>query len=185
MSKSHPTSKRRRQKQLLKEKYAKTREDAQLAGLIHTTPEGAVRNEVSTGNAQLPELVRQAIRESWATPDAAKAAIVANLLEPFFAEREVGPDGKLVPPNRQQMIELAKTLRLLDQTQFERDHPEEAGKAKGGNISLTNVVEATATMRESLTDVDAIMALTKQCFEAPVSGAETVDAPDGTRSDQP
>lgn len=175
---SHPTSKRRRKKQELKARYAKVREDAQLEGLIHTTPEGAVRNEVSTGNAQLPELVRQAIRESWATPDAAKAAIVANLLEPFFAEREIDPlTGKMLPPNRQQMIELAKTLRLLDQTQFERDHPEEAGKAKG-SISLTNVLQATATMRESLSDVDQIMALTQQCFaEAPV---ETVNVPDDT-----
>ena len=164
---SHPTSKRRRKKQELKERYAKVREDAQLADLIPTTPEGAVRCEVvNTGNAQLPELVRQAIRGNWATPNVAKGAIVAKLLEPFFAERELDALGKPIPPNRAQMIELAKTLRLLDQTQFERDNPEAAGTAKGGvNISLANTLQATETMRESLGDVDAIMELTKQCFQ--------------------
>lgn len=163
---SHPSSKRRRAKQALKERYAKVREDAQLAGVIHTTPEGAVRNEVSTGNAQLPELVRQALRENWATPDCAKPAIIANLLEPFFAERELGPDGKPLPPNRAQMLELAKVLRLLDQTQFERDNPEAAGTAKGGtHISLQNTLQATEVMRRSLADVDQLMELTKQCFD--------------------
>lgn len=168
---SHPSSKRRRDKQKLKERYAKVREDAQLADIIPTTPEGAVRNEVAVnlGNAQLPEVVRQAIKENWATPDAAKGAIVANLLEPFFAERELDALGKPVPPNRREMIELAKVLRLLDQTQFERDNPEAAGVAKGGSsISLTNVMQATAVMRESLGDVDAVMELTKKCFAEPV-----------------
>ncbi len=99
-------SKRRRERQALKQKYAKVREDAQLAGVIHTTPEGAVRNEVAlTGNAVLPDVVKQALRENWATPDCAKPAIVANLLEPFFAEREIGPDGKELPPNRAQLLE--------------------------------------------------------------------------------
>ena len=167
----HPTNSRRGKRQKLKEQYSKLREEAQLAGLVHTTPEGAVRDEqvntagmVSAGCAQLPQVIRQALRENWATPDAAKPAIVANLLEPFFANRELGPDGKPLPPNRAQMIELAKVLRLLDQTQFERDHPEEAGTAKGGNISLNNTLAATQTMRESLEDVDRIMALTQQCF---------------------
>ena len=40
--KSHPTSKARRDRQKLKRKYARVREDAQLAGLIPTTPAGAV-----------------------------------------------------------------------------------------------------------------------------------------------
>lgn len=166
---THPTSKRRRQKQQLKERYAKVREDAQLADLIPTTPEGAVRNEVAiTGNAQLPELVRQAIRESWSTPDAAKGAIVANLLEPFFAERQLDAQGRPVPPDRKELIELAKTLRLLDQTQYERDNPEAAGVAKGAtNISLQNTLQATEVMREALGDVDEIMKLTKQCFQEP------------------
>ena len=178
---SHPTSKRRRKKQELKERYAKVREDAQLADIIPTTPEGAVRNEVvQTGNAVLPEIVREALRNNWATPDSAKPAIVANLLEPFFAERELDALGKPVPPNRAQLIECAKVLRLLDQTQFERENPEAAGQAKGGlNISLENTLQATATMRESLGDVDSIMELTKQCFGAsgPGTPEDRAEAP--------
>lgn len=166
---SHPTNKRRKDKQRLKERYAKVREDAQLADIIPTTPEGAVRNEVSVGNAQLPEVVRQAIRENWATPDAAKPAIIANLLEPFFMDREIDPNtGQPIPPNRAQLIELAKVLRLLDQTQHERDNPE-ASRSGGINITLQNTLQATATMRESLGDADAVMELTERCFEVPAS----------------
>lgn len=42
---SHPTSKARRKRQKLKRKYARLREDAQLADIIETTAEGAVRDE--------------------------------------------------------------------------------------------------------------------------------------------
>lgn len=147
-------AKRRHARQKLKEKYAKVREDAQLAGLIVTTPEGAVRDErVSTGAAQLPAVIREALANNWATPDVAKPAIVANLLEPFFT-REVGPDGNPVPPDRKQLIELAKVLKLLDQTQHERDHPEEKS-ASGINITLQNTIQATAAMRQNLEGVDA------------------------------
>lgn len=159
---SHPTNKRRKEKQRLKERYAKAREDAQLADIIPTTPEGAVRNEVVlTGNAVLPDLVLQGLKENWATPDAAKPAIVANLLEPFFADRELDANGKPIPPNRRELLECAKVLRMLDQTQHERDNPE---TVNGGiNITLQNTLQATATMRESL-NVDSVMELTKQCF---------------------
>jgi len=162
---------RRMRRQKLKEKYAKTREEAQLAGLIPMTPEGAVRNEkvdpALQGAALLPELVRLALRNNWSTPDIAKPAIVANLLEPFFT-REVGPDGVLLPPNRTQLIELAKVLKLLDQTQYERDHPE----SKGGSISISlqNTLLATEVMRKSLEAVDVkvatdhIMSVTEKCF---------------------
>lgn len=169
---SHPSSPRRRHKQKVKKQYAVLREEAQHLDIIPTTPEGAVRNErvdpALQGSAILPEIVREALRNNWATPDVAKPAIVANLLEPFFAERETDPaTGKSIPPNRAQMIELAKVLRLLDQTNFERENPEAAGLAKGGtNISLQNTLQATEAMRESLGDVDSIMALTKQCFDA-------------------
>lgn len=138
----------------------RTREHAQLEGLIPTTPEGAVRDERvdprTQGSAILPDLVRQALRESWATPDIAKPAIVASMLEPFFEERQEGE-----PPDRKTLIECAKVLRALDQTQHERDNPSEVG----GGVHVT--VQATQVMRDSLEDVDAIMALTKQVFRQP------------------
>jgi hypothetical protein len=123
---SHPTSKARRKRQKLKCEYAKLREHCQLAGIIETTPECAVRNEVApvAPDPPLPDLVRKAIKDNWATPDSAKAKIIAELLAPFYAE---GTDPEL-------LVRLARTLLLADRTQWERDHPEEAGKARGGTV---------------------------------------------------
>src|SRR4051812_15065099 len=119
---SHPTSKARRKRQKLKRVYARLREECQLADIVETTPAEAVRDERvdprTQGCQQLPALVRQALREGWSTPDVAKPKIVAELLIPFF---EDGADPML-------LVRLARLLLLLDQTQFDRDHPEEAGK---------------------------------------------------------
>jgi hypothetical protein len=142
---SHPRSKARRRRQQLKRKYARFREDAQLAGVIETVPEGAVRDErvdpARQGGQQFPELVRQALREGWATPDSAKPKVVAELLAAFFEE---GQDPML-------RVRLARLLLLLDQTQWERDHPEKAGKAKGGGgavaVSVQANIEAAAVVR--------------------------------------
>src|SRR5262245_52005312 len=75
---SHPTSKARRRRQKLKRKYARLREDCQLAGMIETTPEGAVRDEHApvAPDPPLPHLIRQALRENWPTLDAAKPKVV-------------------------------------------------------------------------------------------------------------
>src|SRR5262245_59079394 len=59
-----------------------------------------------------------------AVPEAAKAKTVAGLLAAFAEEGDPGL-----------RVRLARTLLLLDQTQFGRDHPEEAGKAKGADRS--------------------------------------------------
>lgn len=155
--KSKPTTSRRAQKQKLRDRYAHAREDAQLAGLIPTTPEVALRPEYVDprlqGCQQLPALVLRALHESWATPDEAKPAIVGALLEPFFAnDIMLDKDGNQVrvPPDRGMLLKLAQVLRDLDQTQFERDHPEQAAKAKGGgatSISVQTNVTAAALIR--------------------------------------
>ena len=139
--KSKPTGKKRASKQAIKKAYSIAREEAQLAGVIPTTPEGAVKPErvdpARQVGAALPDVVREALREGWATPDSAKPAIIAALLEPFFQDDIIlDQDGKQVrvKPSRKMLMELAKTLRMLDQTQWERDHPVEAGKAKGGSV---------------------------------------------------
>lgn len=132
---SHPTSKARRKRQRLKQKYAGLREDCQLSDIVDTTPEGAVRDErVDTrtqGCQQLPTLIRQALREGWAVPEAAKPKVVAELLSGFFEE---GQDPML-------RVRLARLLLLLDHTQFERDRAEEAGKGRTQvlNINIVNV----------------------------------------------
>lgn len=139
--KSRPTTSRRNARQKTKEKYAKAREDAQLQGLIPTTPEGAIRDERAHSVDPLeglPATVRQALRENWATPAEAKPAIIAALLRPFFNEvTMIDKDGNqvTVPPSPKTLNELAKTILSLDQTQYERDHPMEAGKAKGPAIN--------------------------------------------------
>ena len=125
--------KKRKRRQRCKERYAKAREDAQLIGILPTVPEGAVRNEVApvAPDPPLPHLVRAALKDGWATPDAAKPKVVADLLAGFFEE---GADPML-------RIRLARLLLLLDQTQFERDRAEEAGKGRTQvlNFNIVNV----------------------------------------------
>jgi hypothetical protein len=137
--------KKRKRRQRCKEVYAKAREDAQLAGLIPTVPEGAVRNEVApvAPDPPLPHLVRAAIKNNWATPDSAKPGIVDSLIAPFY-----DPDA-----DPALLVKCARVLLLLDQTQYERDHAEEAGKAKGGGavaVSVQANVRAVALLNEML-----------------------------------
>ncbi|MGH7172775.1 MAG: hypothetical protein ACRELF_07000 [Gemmataceae bacterium] len=114
--------KKRKRRQRCKERYAKVREDAQLSGIIPTVPEGAVRNEIApvAPDPPLPHLVRAAIKNNWATPDSAKPAIIDALLEPFY-----DPDADCAL-----LVKCFRVLFLLDQTQYERDHPEVAGKGR-------------------------------------------------------
>jgi hypothetical protein len=113
---SHPTSKARRKRQKRKRKYARLREDCQLAGIIATTPTGAVRNEVSpvAPDPPLPHLVRAALKKNWPTPDSNKPAIVDSLCAPFY-DSDADPMLK---------IRLARLLLLLDQTQYEIERAE-------------------------------------------------------------
>lgn len=152
-------SSRRLKKQNLRARYSKVREDAQLAGVIPMTPEGAPRPEKVDprlqGCQQLPEIVKQALKDNWSTPDAAKPAIVGALLGPFFESTVVlDKDGNrvVIPPDPKLLNELARTLRMLDQTQFARDNPEAAGKARGGttSVSVQTNAQAAAVIRELL-----------------------------------
>jgi hypothetical protein len=130
---SHPTSKARRKRQKRKQQYARLREDCQLAGVIETTPEGAVRNEVApvAPDPPLPHLVRAAIRNGWATTDAGKAKVVGDMIAAFFGE---GTDATM-------RVQLFRTLLLADRTQYECDRAEEADE--GGPVVLNfNFVSA-------------------------------------------
>lgn len=159
---SRPTTKRRKGKQKIKERYAKAREDAQLAGVIATSSEGAVRDErvnpATQGSQQLPAVVMEAIKNNWATPDVSKGKIVATLLEPFYINDIVlDKDGNQVrvPPNRALQLECTKVLRALDVTQHERDNPEAAGKAKGGvtvPVQVNNLLDWAQVTGEKAID---------------------------------
>lgn len=162
---SKPTSKARNHKQEVKQRYSKAREDAQLCGLIPTTPEGAVKPEqVSPGkqeDAPLPNLISQAIRCGWAVPEDRKPELVDELIK------------ILDDPNMPAKVKVAafNALRLADQQQYERDHPELAGKLKSGglmggpttntttntinvhgNVVQNNVHEAAALIRQMVMD---------------------------------
>lgn len=119
---SHPTSKARRKRQKIKRKYARLREDCQLEGILETTPEGAVRNERApvAPDPPLPHLVRAAIKNNWPTPDCNKPAIVDNL-----GAAILDPDNDLML-----RIECFKVVFMLDQLQYEIDHPEHARKGR-------------------------------------------------------
>ncbi len=158
---SHNTSKRRNAKQKLKEKYSKTREEAQLAGIIVTTPEGAVRPEAvdpaSQGEQSLHAIDRAAVRNGWAVPEHMKPKVIDRLYEVF----EQGPTKMVtrdgveieVPPDYNLMKENAKVLILADKTQFDRDHPEDAGKARGGGNVTNNVMVTWDTLLQGLAGI--------------------------------
>ena len=108
-------------------------------------PEGAVRDERvdprTQGCQQLPALVRQALREGWNVPDSAKPGIVAELLQPFYAQ-----DG---PRDYKLLIALARTLLLLDREQWKRDHPEQTDGSSEAVILQVNV-QTVAPIRDSV-----------------------------------
>lgn len=156
--KPKPTSSAKNRKKKIKKRYSSAREEAQLAGVIPTTPDGAVRDERTYSVDPLrglPETVRQALKENWATPGTAKPAIIAALLRPFFNDTKVlDSDGKLVdiPASPKLLNELAKTIIQLDQRQYERDNPEAAGKAKGASMPVGVSIQANMLAVQILRD---------------------------------
>lgn len=147
-SRSHPTSKNRNKKRKLRDQYVAIREEAQLHGIIPTTPEGAVKPEQVPASAQqeqpLPHLISQAIRKGWNISDEMKPHLVQELIDLVM-----GGDTET-----KHKIAAFNALRMADKDQYERDHPEEAGKAKGGggggNISVTANVQAAVLLREMI-----------------------------------
>ena len=148
--KAKPTGKRRNRKQKVKETYAKAREDAQLADVIPTTPEGAVRDERVDPRTQttppMPGLVALAVRGGWATPEDKKQAMVDELV------------GIVNNPEMPAKVKVAafSALRMADQHQWERDHPEDAGRAKGGaSVSIQTNITAVQLLNRMLDDPTA------------------------------
>lgn len=149
-SKSRPTSKRRAQRQKIKERYAKAREDAQLAGLISTTPEEALKPErvdPSTQSSQpLSELVAQAIKKGWAVEDGMKPHLIQEMVD-IVMDVNMPAKAKITAFN---------ALRMADQSQWDRDHPEVKPTAKGATgaiaISVQTNISATDLVQRMLAD---------------------------------
>lgn len=148
--KSKPTSSNRNRKQKLKASYAKAREDAQLAGIIPTTPEGAVRDErvdPTTQSVQpLSELVARAIRQGWSVEDGMKPHLVQEMVS-IVLDPDMSAKAKVTAFN---------ALRMADQSQWDRDHPAVNPTAKGGTgaiaISVQTNISATDLLHRMLAD---------------------------------
>lgn len=147
---SHPTNGRRNRRQKIKAGYAKMREDAQLAGVIETTPEGAVRSEVvdpaSQGSQALPDIAMMAIegdrKGTWKVPDSEKAKLVDEMvcIIQSFGEDAAPHVVKVMAFN---------ALTKADQLQYERDNPDAAGRAKGStNVNVGVNTNVFGSIRE-------------------------------------
>lgn len=150
----HPTTRRRKQSQRRVKRYMELREDLQVAGRIPVEPAGAVRDErVNPSTQSEPAdhlgLAVVAARNNWATPDEVKPNVVDNLgriATGAAGETVIGEGGKVIStgPSLKTQVYAAKVLAELDQIEYERQHPEEAGKAKGATkvnvgVAVNNV----------------------------------------------
>ncbi len=143
----HNTNSRKNRKQKIKKTYAKAREDAQLAGVIPTEPVGAVRNEVvTTSGPPQTGLIKEALKKGWAVPEETKPRLVDEMVK-------IVEDPNI--PTKQK-IAAFNALRMADQQQFERDHPELMSKLKGGtniNNNVTNNNTNAVQVGEVFSDI--------------------------------
>lgn len=137
--------KKRKARQRKRKLYQEIREELQLSGDIPTVPEGAIRPERVAPSAQgsqpLPELIAQAIRKGWAVDDGMKPHLVDELVQ-IVMSADMPTKAKVAAFN---------ALRMADQSQWERDNPETAGKAKGAggavNVSIQTNLAAASIVR--------------------------------------
>lgn len=148
--KSKPTGKAENRRKKIKKRYSSAREEAQLEGIIPTTPDGAIHPErVDPAKQQtqpLPELTAAAIRHGWAVPEEKKPRLVDELTS-ILDDPEAPAKVKVAAFN---------ALRAADQAQYERDHPEAANPKTGstviaGSINIQNNVQTAAVIREMIT----------------------------------
>lgn len=131
---SNPTSKKRAARQEARRKYAQARENAQIIGVLPTTPEGALKPEqvdpATQSEQAQPALIGEAIRRGWAVPEEKKPGLVDELT------------GIVENPEAQPKVKVAafNALRMADKDQYERDHPKQAEQS-GATILNVNVVE--------------------------------------------
>ena len=118
-------------KQSVKDRYAHARDDAQRLGLIPTTPEESLTpervNPLSQSGVTFPALIETAIRNGWAVPEDKKPQLIDELIEVATIPTDSENPKMLIAK-----VQAVNALHRADQMQYERDHPEQAAKAKGG-----------------------------------------------------
>lgn len=93
--------------------------------------------EVVSRDSTLPS------RGGWATPEDVKESLVEMMMG-------IVQDPDLKPKDR---VAAFNALRVADQSQWERDHPVESGKAKGGSTSTVNnnvIIAAASAIRGAI-----------------------------------
>lgn len=166
--KSKPTSKRRNAKQKLKDRYAHAREDAQLAGLIPTTPEEALKSEVvdpaTQGEQSLPGITRSAMRRGWAVPEHLKPALVDEMVD-VITGKNATPVEKVMSFN---------ALTKADKDQWTRDNPELAGKTKGATkVEVSPLLTDLKDLFKAVDEQRALARLPNALHEIGASGEGT------------
>lgn len=140
-------SSRRLKRQNLMKRFSRLREDAQLAGLIQTTPAEAVRDEVvKTADQPQPKLIERAIKSGWAVPDEIKPELVAELTAIVTDESEEASDKTKVAAFR--------ALLAADQAQHERDNPQTKNNKSTVNVSVQTNIAAVDVLRQSMRTVE-------------------------------
>lgn len=123
--------KKRKTRQRKRELYQKVREDLQVSGDLPVTPEGALKSErvdpATQEDTPQPKLIQRAIRQGWAVLEEKKPNLVDELTKII--------DNPDMPAKMK--IAAFNALQQADRSQWERDNPIEAGRAKGGNVSVS------------------------------------------------
>lgn len=83
------------------------------------------------------------LKRGWATPPELKSDLVDEMIR-IVQDPDVKTKDRVAAFN---------ALRVADQSQWERDHPVESGKSKGGITNTTNnnvIIAAAAAVREAI-----------------------------------
>ena len=144
--KPKPTSKAKNRKKKIEKRYSSAREEAQLAGVIPTTPDGAVHDERVAPSAQgtqpMPALIAEAIRKGWKVPEGLKPQLVDEMV------------AIILDPDMSAKVKVGafNALRTADRSQWEQDNPVDAGKAKGGTTNVGLSLQANTLAVQVIRD---------------------------------
>jgi hypothetical protein len=110
---------------------------------------GIVVSPADQSSQPQPELIAQAIRRGWAVPEGTKPGLIDELVA-IVLDTEM---------SAKQKVSAFNALRLADRSQWEQDHPEEAGRAHGSTtvgVSVQANILASTFIRELLESEHAL-----------------------------